>query len=302
MGRRTDFFIVGTAKAGTSALHEYLSARPEVCMCSVKEPNFFSHDEIAAQRLYYKKRNVETESEYHNLFHTRPSTRLLGEASVSYLYYPDVARRIYDYNPEAKILICLRDPVRRAYSHYCMDYALGLVKEPISTIWKNGAGHPVTGNHYQQYFLIGEYTDQIKRYLDVFPKNQILILLHEDLCAYPEKTMSRLATFLGLNTDSVNEELPLENVSGIAKSGLIRWLYRHQIIRKTIRGVMSGRMRERLRTILFSRNGLPEFSDSLQRELTLHYGPMKESLQILTGLDLTCWEKKTPAEYSESDH
>lgn len=271
-------------------------------MCSVKEPNFFSHMEIAAQRLYYKKRNVHTQEEYENLFHTRPSTRLFGEASVSYLYYPKVAKRIYDYNPEAKILICLREPVRRAYSHYCMDYTLGLVKEPIATIWKNGANHPITGNHYQQYFQVGEYTEQIKCYLDVFPKNKILILLHEELCAYPEKSMSRLAAFLGLNNGDIEESLPQENVSGIAKSEFIRWLYRFQTIRKAMRVLMPGSIRERLRGTLFSRKGLPEFSDSLQRELIAHYGPMKESLHLLTGIDLTCWEKKIQVEYSESEH
>lgn len=300
IGMRTDFFIVGTAKAGTSALHAYLCTRPEVCMCSVKEPNYFSYEEIAAQGLYYRKQNVQTEAEYHNLFRPRTTARLFGEASVSYLYYPMVARRIYNYNPKAKILICLREPVRRAYSHYCMDYALGLVKEPIETIWRNGAAHPKTGNHYRQYFQISEYSTQVWNYLDVFPREQILIILHEELCMNSKRTMSMLSGFLGIEPPVVHDELPLENVSGVAKSGLIRWLYRHHNIRKTLRGMFSDTLRDRLKNILFSKSGLPDFPDALQRELQSHYAPMNESLQALTGLDLHCWEKKKPINHSES--
>lgn len=302
MGMRTDFFIVGTAKAGTSALHEYLSLQPEVCMCSVKEPNYFSHGEIAAQGLYYRKRNTQSEEEYHKLFHPGATTRLYGEASVSYLYYPAVARRIYNYNPKAKILICLREPVRRAYSHYCMDYALGLVREPLEKIWTNGAGHPITGMHYQQYFLVSDYTHQIQNYLSIFPREQILIILHEDLCANPDATMSKLNSFLELDTSPQGGDLPLENVSGVAKSGIIRWMYRHQTIRKALRRIVSGGMRDRIKSILFSRTGLPPFPESLQRELNDHYGPMIESLRTLTGLDLNCWRKQAPVVYSEPAH
>lgn len=268
-------------------------------MCSVKEPNYFSHEEISGQGLYYRKHNVQTEAEYQKLFHPRTTTRLFGEASVSYLYYPLVAEKIHRYNPEAKILICLREPVRRAYSHYCMDYALGLVKEPIETIWRNGAGHPKTGNHYQQYFLIGEYASQLKNYLDVFPKQQVLIILHEELCKNTDRTMSTISGFLGLDTDAVHHPLPMENVSTVAKSGIIRWLYRHQNIRKTLRGIISDTMRGRLKAILFSKSGLPDFPEPLQRELQSYYAPLNDSLQALTGLDLRCWERNNPVKRSE---
>lgn len=271
-------------------------------MCSVKEPNFFSHQEIEAQGLYYKKRNVRTEPDYHGLFDARPTARLFGEASVSYLYYPQVAQRIYQYNPQARILICLREPVRRAYSHYCMDYALGLVNEPIETIWRNGAGDTKTGMFYQQYFLVSDYIEQVRRYLGVFPKEQILIILHEELCTHPEKTISEISKFLGLDTADVEQELPIENVSGIARSGVVRWLYRHQSIRRTLRSMVSDRMRNFLKSFLFSKSGLPDFPDSLQRELKRHYGPMKESLQALTGLDLKLWDNGIKATLSEKAH
>lgn len=271
-------------------------------MCSVKEPNYFSHLEIEAQGLYYQKRNIKTESEYHGLFDARPTTRLFGEASVSYLYYPQVAERIYRYNPQAKILICLREPVRRAYSHYCMDYALGLVNDPIETIWRNGAGHTKTGIHYQQYFLVSDYTEQVRNYLRVFPKEQILIILHEELCNRPETTISEISGFLGLDTTAIKQELPMENVSGIARSGIVRWLYRHQSIRKTFRSIISDRMRNFLKSFFFSKSGLPDFPESLQRDLRKHYRPMKESLQTLTGMDLQLWENGIRATPSEKAH
>ncbi|MFM9056644.1 MAG: sulfotransferase domain-containing protein, partial [Bacteroidota bacterium] len=117
---KTGFFIVGAAKAGTSALHHVLSLHPGVSMSSVKEPNFFSWDLIEQQQLYYETPQIRTEDSYEALFQGHPG-RLRGEASVSYLYYPAVAKRLYDYNPSAKIIIVLREPISRAQSHYGMD-------------------------------------------------------------------------------------------------------------------------------------------------------------------------------------
>src|SRR5882672_9220913 len=113
-----NFFIVGAPKAGTTSLYYYLSHHPEVFMSPVKEPNFFSYDETVKQNLYHKEKGVGKFEEYRQLFaSSNGHHKAIGEASVSYLFYPSVPQRIHELVPKAKIIISLRNPVERAYSH-----------------------------------------------------------------------------------------------------------------------------------------------------------------------------------------
>ena len=100
---RVDFFIVGAPKAGTTSLFYYLKNHPDIIMSSVKEPNYFTHQEISNQNLYYKKENfgISTLERYHALFPPQVDSKKFGEGSVSYLFYPETAKKIYDYNYEA---------------------------------------------------------------------------------------------------------------------------------------------------------------------------------------------------------
>ncbi|MBK9318289.1 MAG: sulfotransferase [Bacteroidetes bacterium] len=76
MRMKPDFFIIGSPKAGTTALYAYLAAHPQVCMSTDKEPNYFSGDQIAAQGLYYKKKNPKTLEEYLQLFNPQKAIGL----------------------------------------------------------------------------------------------------------------------------------------------------------------------------------------------------------------------------------
>ena len=116
-----DFFIVGAPKAGTTSLFYYLNKNKGICMSSIKEPNFFSSQDLKIQKIYYDSLILDNLKEYERIFTPKNKQQIIGEASVSYLFYPNVANRIFDYNPRSKIIIILRDPVERAFSHYSMD-------------------------------------------------------------------------------------------------------------------------------------------------------------------------------------
>ena len=109
-----DVFIVGAAKAGTTALHTALDKHPLMFMSAVKEPNYFSAAELQLEETLNKSGLITTDAEYRKLFSGAAPQQLLGEASVSYLAYPSSAERIFAYNPDAKIIISLREPVSRA--------------------------------------------------------------------------------------------------------------------------------------------------------------------------------------------
>src|SRR6188508_1581564 len=130
-----NFFIVGAPKAGTTSLYYYLKRHPEVFMSPIKEPNFFAYEETIKQNLYHKEKGVGTLEEYKDLFaEANGRHKAIGEASVSYLFYPPVPERIKQMVPDAKIIISLRNPVDRALSHYYMEYKLGYVNVPLEDI------------------------------------------------------------------------------------------------------------------------------------------------------------------------
>ncbi|MGQ9662575.1 MAG: sulfotransferase domain-containing protein [Kiritimatiellia bacterium] len=117
-----NFLIVGAPKAGTTSLFDYLGQHPEVYTPPVKEPCFFSSGLPAF---------THDLAEYEALFAGQTTQTAIGEASTTYLYDPDAARRIHDLLPEARIIIMLRNPAERAYSEWAYN-ALQLACEPLS--------------------------------------------------------------------------------------------------------------------------------------------------------------------------
>ena len=146
---KVDFFIVGAPKAGTTSLYHYLNEHLEVEMSSQKEPDYFSDDALQEQGLYYGKNRIDTLDKYNNLF-VNHQAKLRGEGSVSYFFYDDVPNKIKKYNPDSKIIIMLRNPIDRAFSHYLMDYRLGLVSESFEDIVKKKSNHKYVNLFYQQ--------------------------------------------------------------------------------------------------------------------------------------------------------
>jgi len=120
-----NFFIVGAPRAGTTSLYFYLKQVPEVYLSPVKEPNYFSIRVIPADHYLLPIRN---KSNYLRLFEGVKDEIVIGEASPSYLEDPEAPKLIHQVVPHAKIIILLRDPVERAFSHYLMMVSQGYEK------------------------------------------------------------------------------------------------------------------------------------------------------------------------------
>ncbi|MBT4218039.1 MAG: sulfotransferase, partial [Flavobacteriales bacterium] len=197
---KVDFFIVGAPKAGTTSLYHYLNEHLEVEMSSQKEPDYFSDDALQEQGMYYGKNRIDTLDKYNNLF-VNPQAKLRGEGSVSYFFYDDVPNKIKKYNPDSKIIIMLRNPIERAFSHFLMDYSLGLVSESFEDIVKKKSNHKYASLFYQQYIQLGEYTNQLKRYLNVFNRENILLIDYDDFKKDVAEVVNKTYLFLGVNDD-----------------------------------------------------------------------------------------------------
>ncbi len=240
MTRLPDFFIVGAAKAGTTALYLQLLRSPQVFMpVQLKEPNFFLFEgespNFRANTLtddIINKTSVWRLEDYAALFAPALPTQIAGEASPSYLYYPQVAERIHQRLPNAKIVAMLRNPVDRAYSAFM--FQVSLRAERVSTFEEGLAleAQRISDRwswmyHYRQ---MGYYSDQIARYYQRFPKENIHVCIYEEFCDDPTRVVCDLAQFLGIDPQGfVGGNDPAAafrpHPSGIPSNPLVNWLY-----------------------------------------------------------------------------
>ena len=189
--QKPNLFIIGATKGGTTSLHNYLKEHPQVFMSEPKEPGFFLGPIIS---------RFKTLEEYLALFEGSQQALIRGESSTGYTHYPyriGVARRIYEFNPKAKIIYIIRDPIERTISHYWWNVRWeGEKRDPYQAILQD--------NFYQN---VSYYALQIKQYLKFFSKNQIKILTLESLKKDPLGTLKDLFIWLGVDNHYIPSNL-----------------------------------------------------------------------------------------------
>ena len=194
-----DFLVIGAQKAGTTALYAYLRWHAGIAGPSWKEVSFFD-------RHWWRG-----EAWYRGQFPLRAGERLVGEASPSYLFHPLAPERARSLVPGAKLVALLRDPVDRAYSQYQHEVALG--REPLSFEDALAAEDERLVGEVERliadprafsrawwdhtYTARGRYAEQLERWLEAFPSEQLLVVRTEDLGERPAETYASILAFLG---------------------------------------------------------------------------------------------------------
>ena len=286
---KVDFFIVGAPKAGTTSLYHYLNEHPEIEMSSQKEPDFFTDLDIYNSGMYYGKNRINTIEKYHNLFGSR--SKLRGEASVSYLFNKNVPQKIKTYNPDAKIIIMLRNPVERAFSHYLMDYRLGLVSDAFEDIVNRKKKNNKNDLFYQQYIEVSVYSKQVKRYLNVFEKENILIIDYIDFKEDISEVLDRLFQFIGVSTDFEPNVEKKHNPYSMPKNKIIRFIYSFVALRKVLKLLFSKTLAKKARLLLFKEDKKPKLSKALRLQLNKYFKNDIERLGKLLDKDYLRWIK-----------
>jgi glycosyltransferase involved in cell wall biosynthesis len=193
---KVGFLVGGVQKGGTTALFRYLQDVPSLAMAPVKEAHFFDDEcEDWSDPSY---------AHYHAMFPDWDQ-RLRGEVTPSYLYWPNCLERIARYNPAMKLAFVFRDPVERAWSQWKMEYARGWETEPFARAIREGRARvdsPEAPGFHRVFSYVerGFYGRQLKRVYELFPKEQVLVLLSEDLDRRPDETLARLCGFLGVES------------------------------------------------------------------------------------------------------
>ena len=288
--KKVDFFIVGAPKSGTTSLYHYLNEHFEIELSSQKEPDFFSNESLQKQKIYYEKKRIDTLEKYHSLF-KKKGVISRGDASVSYLFYEDVPHKIFSYNPNAKIIIMLRNPIDRAFSHYLMDYRLGLISESFEAIIKKKSKHKNAHLFYQQYIKVSEYEKQIKRYLEIFGRESICFIDYEDFKNDTSGIVNSVFLFLGVNSDFQPYIRRKYNTYTAPKNEIIRHIYSLVVLRKILSVILPSNLAMSIRNLLFSNDNKPKISDSTRSFLKKYFTTDVNELSKLLNKDFTKWIK-----------
>src|ERR1700693_2394465 len=185
-----NFFIVGAPKAGTTSLYEYLRRVPGVYMSPIKEPHYFNTIKIVTVSALPP---IRDKAKYLSLFQGVKDEVAIGEATAAYLRDPETPKRIRDVVPDARIVMILRDPVERAFSHYLAYIREG--SEPLS--FQEALRKDLKQD---AYLAPGFYAQQVKRYLDAFGSERVKMLIFEEFIHDTNGAVSDVLKFLGVNS------------------------------------------------------------------------------------------------------
>jgi hypothetical protein len=218
---KPNLFIVGAPKCGTSAWRHYLDAHPEVYFAPLKEPTFFASD-------FPDIRPIRDLSDYIGLFEGAGDARILAEASTRYLLSASAAKNIREFNPDAKILIFLRE--QESYLPSLHNNLLLNGDETVTDFdeaWRLSE-HRDSSNvapHCREPWLLnykatGHFGEQVQRFYEQFPADQIRVFHFRDWSRDPRATYLEIMRFLNLPDDG-RVDFPRRNEAKNPRSRLL---------------------------------------------------------------------------------
>jgi len=264
-------------------MYYYLKQHRKVFMSSVKEPKFFCDSLSSSDNE--KPQFTKSREAYMCLFGGVKNEEIIGEASADYLYCQESAERIHNFNDQAKIIVLIRNPVQRAYSHYLLIQEGGREDKSFGEVIEEK-------NHYIKR---GLYYSQIKRYLDVFGKNKVKVIKSEDFKEETEKVIIETLNFLGLEYEGDIETEKKYNKSGVVISETIKNVLEHEnkikkIVKKLVPEEIVSFVGQEVRRINKQSRKKPDMKNKLKRKLKSFYKKDVEKLEEMLREDLSKWK------------
>ena len=281
--RLPNFLIIGAHKAGTASLYHYLKSHPDIFMPKIKEARFFAfnpqnpkHQEKA--RKAFPITSIEG---YSALFDQAKNESAVGEASPNYLTSEYAAKNIFRYIPDAKLIVSLRNPIDRAYSLFLMKYR-SAEKENV-----NVSDYKFSLDDAEQ----GAYYPKLKVYFDLFDRDQIKIILFEDLVKDTDRVVKEIFKYLNVPDYFSPVVSDIHNCGGIPKLKLIHKISKNKkltvILKKyfphsitsILKNIKNDNLREapqlakaqRIEAIKLIKDDLSKTENLIQRDLSFWY-------------------------------
>jgi hypothetical protein len=296
--KRPEIFIVGAFKSGTTALYEYLRAHPGIFMSVPKEPMYFGQDLTPRYRRM-------TQPEYLALFDgARPDQRA-GEASPWYLYSESAAREIRDFNPDARIIIMLRNPVDVMHAQHgqlvfnrredITDFAAALAAEPER---RRGERMPADAIRPEALYYRHSvrFAEQVQRYLEVFGRQRVHFVVFDDFVADVATAYRGVLEFLGVDP-TLEIDFAIHNPSQQSRSRLLqRVVFAPPAPLRGLYGRLrrvsaAHRLRDAIVALNSRRAGRATMDPELRRALTAEFAAQVAELGRLIGRDLSAWSR-----------
>jgi hypothetical protein len=293
---KADLFIVGAPKCGTTALSVYLSGHPDIKISDPKEPYFFCRDfKTLASRPQYNWQNID---HYHEICFgsERYGYKVTGDATVWNLYSKVAGKNIFDYNPDAKFIVMLRNPVDMVYSLHSMYVGLGF--ENVRNFTKafylgqsriEGQNIPPGSVNKLDpelllYSSIGMLGQQLKRLSNIVPRENIKVVFFEDFSQSTLETYMNILDFLNVSYDNRKEFRPVNVQRRISSPFLLR-LSQSQSLRQYVRYVKQIMQVKSLNLGIAK----PPMTAETRAMLTSFYKEDILELSHLTGRSLNHW-------------
>ncbi|MFT4526019.1 MAG: hypothetical protein ACI85F_002181 [Bacteroidia bacterium] len=289
MKRKPDFLCVGAAKAGTTTLHDILIQHSDIYLPKFKEAHFFDQDENFSKGVDWYDKNV---------FGGVKKEKIIGEITPSYLYFNSVPQRIADsVGTDIKLIIMLRHPVDRAWSHYQMHHLRGNEKltfeDSIKAESQRLTKDPLTVSRFS-YMDRGRYTDQIARYLEIFPRENLHFILFENFVKDIPSHIDQVLNFLGVEQEELNDQVKSNPPSAQKSRRLASILYQPSLIKSLVKPLVPSKLIKRTRKKLKVMNEGKEVRNKIDPDLRKelfdqYYKSELADLELKTGLDLSAW-------------
>lgn len=304
-----NFFLVGAPKCATTAVAVALGCQADIFMSEPKEPTYFLFARGNPYGFDRTTRISDLES-YLALFKNAGQRKVYGEASPLYFHAPYIAEEIVHFNPQAKIMAILRDPVERACSMYHYfhqhDRRASVSREDFRKKFFDGSVVHIPVDHatmeMEHLRSFGFYRRLLQPYYDHFERDRILVLTHDDLRFDSQHFMRRILAFLEVEPTSP-PVVPTANVTFQPRSREMQYWLNHAVHSKP---------REFFKRVVTACPGAKTLRDSfnhfnqrpfvptqfltneLHRELIATYQEDLESLSMLVGRDFTPWLERKP--------
>ncbi len=312
--RMPDFFVVGAAKSGTTALFHLLRSHPGIYLSPIKEPNYFCTDIRPAgfspeYQLHESRKRFDLDAylegpmdrwifdyfvtrpeQYAALFRHAGQDTVTGEMSNSYLFSAEAARNISTSVPHARIVIMLRNPVERIFSHYLANLRDGKTRLPFRE--EVDRDHAKTRKGWwvsHCYYETGLYYEQVRRYLDLFDPRQVMIIRYEDFRDDLHTVLEKLFLFLGVDHD-FRPVVRTANEAMQPRSPRLNYLITKSGIKQVIFPLVPEHLRQRIKRAFFRSRVTRQLDPDERHRLEEFYAGDIDRLEKLTGLDLSCWK------------
>lgn len=289
--RPIDMMIVGVQKAGTSSLKRYLGEHPQVCTHLAGEMTFFLFEDEyrkgyrAACRRYFAQ--------------CRPEQARVAK-NVGVIYVPEAVERLYEHNPDAHVVVMLRNPVDRAYSAYWFCRRRGWENlRSFEEAVEAEEGRLQAGGQrarHLAYLDRGKYAPQLIRLLDRFERDRVHVFLMEDLKTEPQRLCARLFTALGVSTEFTPTTGRRYNEAAVARSNrLARLLIERNPVKTALRELLPPSFSARLRRLALRVNEReftpPPLDPETRARLVEYFEPYNRELSELLERDLSPWNR-----------